>query len=227
MAASGRELTAEQDEKLERYLHLLAEANEVMNLTRVTELEQARVLHVADALTLLPYIHADTLTLADVGSGGGVPGIPLAVALPGVKVTLIEATGKKCRFLEEAGSKLGLTNLKVINARAEDAGRNPALRDNVDVVTARAVGALVWLAEWCLPLARKGGKVLAMKGPKLAEELPEAERAMKSLTGGPAKIHPVTLPGTTGHVICEIPKWGKTDPKYPRPATLAKGRPLG
>lgn len=226
-AASGRTLSPEQLASFDRFLELLIEANETMNLTRVTEPEKARLLHVADALTLLAYIPLDTKLLADVGSGGGVPGIPLAIALPETKVVMVEATGKKCVFLRATAASLGLKNVDVRHARAEEVGRNVTLRDSCDVVTARAVGVLAWLAEWCLPLARKGGKMLAMKGPKLVEELVLADRAIKALNGGPPVVHQVTtLPGQTGHVICEIVKLGKTDPLLPRAASLAKGKHL-
>jgi 16S rRNA (guanine527-N7)-methyltransferase len=111
--------------------------------------------------------------------------------------------------------------------RAEDVGRTGSPeRESFDVVIARAVGTLDWLAEWCLPLARKGGKVLAMKGQKVAEELPAAAKAIGALNGGEPVVHKVELPGAEYHVVVEIPKAGKTDPRYPRPATQAKGKPI-
>lgn len=221
-----RVLTEGQLAQLDRYLELLAKANETMNLTRVVDVEQARLLHVADALTLLPHIPGETKTLADVGSGGGVPGMILGIALPETRVHLIEATQKKAAFLKATAQALGLKNVSVHSLRAEDSGRTP-LRDSCDVVTARAVGALVWLVEWGLPLCRKGGKLLAMKGPKLAEEMPAGEHAAKKVHGQVTATHPVTnLPGQTGHVICEIAKTGPTPAAYPRAATVAKGKPL-
>ena len=226
-ARAGLTLSAEQHARLARYLDLLLEANTRMNLTRITDRAAAEVQHVGDALTLLPLLPTGPHRLADVGTGGGVPGIPLAVARPDAMVLLIESTKKKAAFLSSAVQALGLTNVTVSDARAEDAGQSPQYREKFDVVTARAVATLDWLAEWCLPLARKDGKVLAMKGARAAEELPAAAKAIKLLNGGEPVVHPVDLPGSEHRVIVEIPKRGKTDPRYPRNATVAKGRPLG
>ena len=118
--------------------------------------------------------------------------------------------------------------MSVTDLRAEDAGQSPAHRETYDVATARAVATLDWLAEWCLPLVKpKTGKVLAMKGARAAEEVPAAARAIKYLNGGDPVVHPADLPGSEHRVIVEIPKRGRTDPRYPRNATFAKGRPLG
>jgi 16S rRNA (guanine527-N7)-methyltransferase len=226
-ARAGVGLTAEQQDRLARYLDLLLAANQTMNLTRITDRASAEVQHVGDALTLLPLLPSGPHRLADVGSGGGVPGIPLAVARPDAQVLLIESTKKKAAFLRSAAAELGLANMRVTEQRAEDVGRAGSPdRESFDVVIARAVGTLDWLAEWCLPLARKGGKVLAMKGRKVTEELPAAAKAIRALSGGEPVVHKVDLPGAEHHVVVEILKSGKTDPRYPRPATQAKGRPI-
>lgn len=222
---AGLALDEAQRTKLARYIDLLLEANQRMNLTRIIDRQQAEVAHVGDALTLLPFLPKEEHALADIGSGGGVPGIPLAIARPDAAVTLIEATKKKAAFLRECAAALELANVTVIDSRAEEAGQTD-LRESFDIVTARAVGELVWLIEWCIPLARKGGRVLAMKGQKITEELPAAEWALKKLNAGEPVVRPADLPGTEHHVIVEITKLGRTDPRYPRPATVAKGRPL-
>src|SRR3954471_1131759 len=218
-------LSPAQHDLLSRYLDLLAEANATMNLTRIVDRPTAEVQHVGDALTVLPHLPPGPHRLADVGSGGGGPGIPLAVARPDVQILLIESTKKKAAVLRRAVEALGLANVEVTEDRAEDVGLSDR-RETFDVAVARAVATTNWLAEWCLPLVRKGGKVLAMKGPKVADELPAAGRAIKALNGGEPVVHPVDLPGTERHVIVEIPKIGRTDPRYPRPATRAKGKPL-
>ena len=224
--SAGISLTDEQIALLNRYLDLLLAANEKMNLTRIETRDAAEVGHIADSLTLLPYLPPEPHRLADLGSGGGVPGIPLAIARPDVTVMLIESTQKKAAFLKETAAELGLKNVSVSSWRAEDVG-NSNSRETFDIVTARAVGALNFLVEWGLPLAKTGGKVLAMKGPRIAEELPAAAKAIKLLGGGPAIVHPVTsLPGITAHVIVEIQKIAKTNARYPRPASQAKGKPL-
>jgi 16S rRNA (guanine527-N7)-methyltransferase len=226
-ARAGLVLSAEQHARLARYLDLLLEANARMNLTRITDRATAEVQHVGDALTLLPLLPNGAHRLADVGTGGGVPGIPLAVARPDAHVVLIESTKKKASFLASAVEALELANVTVDDTRAEDAGLSPKLRETFDVATARAVATLDWLAEWCLPLVKpKTGKVLAMKGARVAEELPAAARAIKLLNGGEPVVHPVDLPGSEHRVIVEIPKRGRTDPRYPRSATVAKGRAL-
>ena len=226
-ARADRTLSDDQHAQLSRYLDLLLEANQRMNLTRITDRAAAEVQHVGDALTLLPHLPKEPHRLADVGTGGGVPGIPLAIARPDAQVVLIESTKKKAAFLASAAAALGLKNVTVVDTRAEDAGQSPKWREAFDVAVARAVATLDWLAEWCLPLVKpKGGKVLAMKGARAAEELPAAAWAIKRLNGGEAVAHPVGLPGSEHRVIVEIPKRGRTDPRYPRAATVAKGKPL-
>lgn len=219
-------MVEEQHEKLSRYLDLLTVGNERMNLTRIVSREDAEAGHIGDALTLLPYIPAEAHRVADIGSGGGVPGIVLAIVRSDLHVTMIESTQKKARFLEETAEALGLTNVAVIDKRAEDVGQSGA-RGTFDVAVARAVGELVWLAEWCLPLVRKGGRVLAMKGRKVLDEMAATRRAMRVLGGGEPVVHPVELPGAEHHVIVQIDKIKPTELRYPRPATLAKGNPLG
>jgi 16S rRNA (guanine527-N7)-methyltransferase len=225
-ARANLTLTDDQHAKLRRYLELLFAANQTMNLTRIADLASAEVQHVGDALTALPYLPAEPHRLADVGTGGGVPGIPLAIARPDVRVLLVEATGKKAAFLRTAVAELGLTNVEVDQRRAEEVGQDEHLRERFDVAIARAVATMAWLAEWLLPLVHKRGRALAMKGPKVIEELPLAARAIKLLGGGEPSIHPVQLPGTEHRVIVQIPKITKTSLRYPRAATRAKGNPL-
>src|SRR5439155_25936226 len=117
--------------------------------------------------------------------GGGVPGIPLAIARPQASVLLIESTKKKAGFLRETIEALGLKNVSVSEWRVEDVGRSNS-RETFDVALARAVATMQWLAEWCLPLVKKGGKMLAMKGPKVAEELPVAKKVIRLAGGGEA-----------------------------------------
>ena len=222
---AGIELTTEQNDKLSRYLDLLLEANARMNLTRITDRSAAQVQHVGDSLTVLPHLPPAAHRIADVGAGGGVPGIPLAIVRPDATVLLIESRKKKAAFLKQAIEELKLSNVSVSEWRAEDVGRSNS-RETFDIAIARAVATLDWLAEWCLPLVKTGGKMLAMKGPKVLEEIPAAKRAIKLSGGGEPVVHPVDLPGTEHRVIVEIAKNSRTDAKLPRPATSAKGRPL-
>jgi 16S rRNA (guanine527-N7)-methyltransferase len=222
---AGITLNDLQHTTLSRYLDLLAEANEKMNLTRITDRAAAEVNHIGDSLTLLPFLPKEPHKLADVGSGGGVPGIPLAIVRPDATITLIESTKKKAAFLRHASRTLELNNIVVMDCRAEEAGQAKE-RESFDVVTVRAVATMDWLAEWCLPLAKKGGKVLAMKGQKGPEELAAAARAIRTLAGGNATTHTVALPGSDHRVIIEIPKIGRTPQAFPRPASIAKGKAM-
>jgi 16S rRNA (guanine527-N7)-methyltransferase len=220
-------LSDEQGAQLAKYLDLLIEANQTMNLTRITDREQAENLHVADALTLLEYLPAGAFALADIGSGGGVPGLPLAIARPDARVLLVESTKKKAAYLRKAVETLGLTNVRVSDERVEDVGHS-GRRGSFDVVTARAVAALPWLVEWAMPLLRQGGTLLAQKGMRVIGEMEECRMARKLLNAGEPKVELAKLgvPGSDGHVIVRIARQGQIRDIYPRRATIAKGRPL-
>jgi 16S rRNA (guanine527-N7)-methyltransferase len=232
----GVSLSEKQDELFSHYIDLLLDANQRMNLTRIDTREQAEILHVGDALTLLPNIPAGQLQLADIGSGGGIPGIPLAIVRPDVSVTLFESTQKKAAFLSQTCRQLRVSNVNVIAKRAEDLARRDslspdyrgegAMRESFDIVTARALAAMNVLVEWCLPLVKVGGKLLAMKGAKVHDELPAAMRAIKLLGGDTPRIHPANLPGADYHVIVEVTKITQTDPRYPRPTKIIHEKPL-
>lgn len=237
LAARGRvELNPEMTGKLDRYLDLLLEANQTMNLTRITDRAAAEVGHIGDSLTLLPLLpmppgegrgalplppgegwgegtsqrqDADSrpnpslsaaahIRLADIGSGGGLPGIPIAIARPDLSVTLIDATQKKAAFLDEVARTLELSNIRVLAQRSEQ------LRGHqYDIVVARALAGMEQLVRYCLPLVRPGGKLLAMKGPKVHDELPAASSAIRRYRGLPPVLHDAGLPGHQ-HVIVEI-----------------------
>jgi 16S rRNA (guanine527-N7)-methyltransferase len=222
---AGLTLDDSQFAQLNAYLDLLLTANQRMNLTRITDRGQAEILHIADALTVLPHLPPKRHRLADVGSGGGVPGIVLAIARPDVQVVLVESTRKKADFLLAAVSELKLSNVMVEPKRAEDLAWSPQ-RESFDVVVARAVALLPILVEWLLPLVKVGGWALAMKGPKAVEEMKQAQRAIKSLGGGQPAVFPVDLPQAAGHLIVKIPKIARTQARFPRRPSVAKGVPI-
>jgi 16S rRNA (guanine527-N7)-methyltransferase len=224
-AAGGIELAADRVALLDRYLALLLDANTRFNLTRIFEPAAAELGHVSDALSLLPFLPRGEFALADLGSGGGVPGIPLAVALPRAKVVLIESTRKKADFLRSCAGELGLANVTVIGDRAETAGRGE-YRGRFDVVASRGVAMLEWLVEWSLPLAKLGGTMLAMKGPRVTEELKAATLVAHRLGGSAPVVHEVTAAGLEHHRIVRIDKVGPTPPGFPRDPTIAKGRAI-
>lgn len=224
-ARAGLVLTEAQHAALSRYLDLLIEANQTMNLTRITDRAQAELLHIADALTILPFLPQAPISLADLGSGGGVPGIPLAIARPDVKVLLVESTKKKAAFLRRTAETLGLTNVEVSDDRVEDVGHSPR-RGTFDVVTARAVALLPWLIEWAMPLLKKGGTLLAMKGERGPAEVELSAAICKRINADPPAVEPVSLPGTENHIIIRVKKSGVTHASYPRLPSIAKGKHL-
>jgi 16S rRNA (guanine527-N7)-methyltransferase len=200
-------------ERLGRFLGLLLEANTRFNLTAVTDPREAWMRHVLDSLTLVPYLASlEAATALDVGSGGGLPGIPLAIVMPEIRFTLLEATGKKARFLDETARALALTNVTVVNERAETAARDASRhRERYDAAIARAVGRLPVLLELTLPFVRVGGVVLAVKGEKAAEEIGEARRALHLLH---ASV--VAKDRTPTGTIVVIEKHRATPKAYPR-----------
>jgi len=217
----------------------LLRENATMNLTAITDPAAVQLRHFADSVAVIPvldeYIRRiggdiamlSTIRVVDVGSGAGFPGLAIALIRPRVAVTLIEATGKKVAYLRRVADALDLTNVTALALRAEDAGHEPALRGQADLVTARAVARLSVLAEYCLPLLRPGGLMIALKSGDIADELAEGERAATLLGGGPVTRTPVLVPALAGHILVQIEKTGKTPTAYPRrPGTPAK-QPLG
>ncbi|MHC4947580.1 MAG: 16S rRNA (guanine(527)-N(7))-methyltransferase RsmG [Planctomycetota bacterium] len=211
-------------DRVGRFLDLLRAANERMNLTAITEPEAMWHRHVLDSLTLVPYIaEAGAARVADVGAGGGLPGLPLAIVLPDVRFTLVEATGKKARFLRETAAALDLANVDVVDERAETIGRDrDHHREHYDVVLARALGRLPVLLELTVPLAKVGGLVLAVKGGKAAEEVAGAKKALHLLHA--AVIDTVRTP--TGTIVV-VEKRRRTPKVYPRRPGEPKRAPLG
>ncbi len=194
----GVDLDAAALARLGDYLARLLAMNEQMNLTSIEDPATAWERHILDALTLLPLIAemGPGSRLADVGSGGGLPGVPLAIARPDLRVTLVEATQKKAAFLVAVSEALGLAGVSVLPARAEQLGAGD-LRGTFDVVTARAVGRLSTLVPLTAPLARVGGLLLLVKGQRADEELAEAATVL----GEQRCVHEKTVPTPTGRVV--------------------------
>ena len=159
---------------------IMLEQNKVMNLSAIRDEEGVICRHFADSLTVAKHIPHGAKIL-DVGSGGGMPTLPLAIARPDVKITALDATAKKMAYVLSTAEKLGLANVSTISARAEELGNTPEHREKYDVVCARAVAELRILAEWCVPFAKKGGLFVAMKGKNGNAELADAKNAVKTL----------------------------------------------
>lgn len=177
----GIELSPDEEASIARYLGMLFWMNERVNLTRI-DAHDAWSRHVADSLSLLAPLASmeGVATAVDIGSGGGLPAIPLAIARPEIRFTLVESTGKKARFLESVAARLGLANVEVFAGRAEDLCRSPR-RETFDVATSRAVGALGPLARVSVPLLRIGGLMTAIKGERAEEEAAEAKQGLYEL----------------------------------------------
>ena len=208
-----------------RYLALLLDANRRTNLTAVRDAATAWERHALDSLSVLPFLGTPH-TLIDVGTGGGLPGIPIAIARPEIEVTLLEATGKKADFCEHAARELGLDNVRVLRGRAEELGRDPAHREAYDAATVRAVAALPVLLELMMPFVRPGGAALAMKGARSDEELDAATYAVRVLGGSPARCE-ARLPGIRDDAtMIVVEKAGATPDTYPRRTGIPVKRPL-
>ncbi len=194
---AGGLLTDDQLSQLDEYLDLLIEKNRVLNLTRITDRTEAEIKHVADALTVLAHLPASRtdggLKLADVGTGGGIPGVMIAIARPDIDVTLIDATRKKLDAVKLMCNAIGLDNIRTLHARME------TVEEKFHVVTTRAVAEMETLLVWCSRLIKRNGVLLALKGPKLDEELQRL--SSKNRRQWKLDIHAVDLPQLVGHQI--------------------------
>jgi 16S rRNA (guanine527-N7)-methyltransferase len=226
------------------YYRELAVWNQRLNLTAITGYEDVQIKHFLDSLSCLLALTpggptaipstvpvqrtSQPLWFLDVGSGAGLPGLPIKIMLPDIRMTLVETTGKKVTFLRHIVKTLELEGVQVLNARAEDVGRLPEHRERYDVVLARAVAHLSVLSEYCLPFARVGGRVVAPKGPDAPDEAKTARIAIEMLGGSLVEVKPVTLPGLDSkrHLIV-VDKVAKTPDAYPRRAGIPSKRPLG
>ena len=227
--AMGIALPADAPEQFARYHALLTEANKAMNLTRVPD-DPAEAVdrNYLDSLSPLavPGLMDGVKTLCDVGAGAGFPGIPLAIARPDIRVTLMDSLGKRVAFLSDVIAKLGL-NAEAVHIRAEEAARLPVFRDRFDRVTARAVAAMPVLCELALPLVKRGGRFIAYKGPSLDEELAACPAVLKRLNAGEAVCFAAPIPGRDwDHRLCAVLKAGDTPKSFPRRPGEAARHPI-
>jgi len=226
---AGR-LSAAMLDRIETFVELLLAANRRLNLTRVTQPQAVARRHLLDALAALP--HLDDLAApraVDLGSGGGVPAIPIAIARPDLSWRLVESVGKKARALAAFVEELGLPGVEVVAERAEVLGRDPRYRERAGLVTARAVATLPVLAELALPLLLPGGRLIAWKGPMAAhgDELQRGARAAAQLGGGLPELLAAGPSQLGDHRFVRVAKQGQTPTRYPRRPGEPARRPLG
>lgn len=216
--------------KLLAYHALLMDWNTRMDLTAVTDEEEMIDRHYVDSLLALafPGLIPAAGSLIDVGTGAGFPGMPLALACPQLKVTLLDSQQKRLNFLQAVIDELGITNVTLVHARAEDGAHSPAHREKYDLAVARAVAPMAVLCEYLLPYVKVGGKALCWKGPALMEELPQGRKAAFLLGGKAQEPLSAPLPGRDWqHLLLPVDKVQKTARLYPRKAGTPGKNPLG
>ena len=224
----GMRLNERQLRAFSTYAEELSTWNARVNLTAITEPKAIEMRHFLDALTcLLVVAPTPGLRIIDVGTGAGFPGLPLKIAYPDLRVTLLEATAKKVAFLEHLVELLGLEGVTLVNARAEEVGQREEHRETYDWVLARAVAEMRVLAEYVLPLCRLGGHCLAQKGEDAPQEVAVAQKAIDLLGGRVDQLTPVELPTVAEtRYLVDIAKVAATPPAYPRRPGRPAKRPL-
>lgn len=218
----GIQLNEKQVNAFEIYYQTLIEYNNKFNITAITEKEEVVLKHFVDSALGCGKVCGQTYI--DIGSGGGFPALPVKILNDKLKVTLVEATGKKCEFLKEVVRRIGLTDVNVVNARAEDLAKDENFREQFDVCTARAVARLNTLCEYCMPFVKVGGKFVAYKGDAV-EEVKESEKAV-SILGGKIKENYIYSLDDAKRSLVVIDKISKTDKKYPRGNGKERKNPL-
>lgn len=214
--------------KLYDLTNIMLEVNKSMNLTTITDESAIILKHYADSLTISRDI-PEGAHIIDVGCGAGFPCLPLAIFRDDLKITALDATAKRIRYVEETAKKLGLANLTAIAARAEELAKDGAYRESYDVATARAVALLPILSELCLPFVRKGGKFIAMKAAQGEIEVNDAKNAIKICGGllvGTDKFSLVSDNDESTRIIVRVDKIATTPAKYPRHYSQISKKPL-
>ncbi len=221
-------LTEKQIEQFLRYYELLIQWNEVMNLTAITDYEEVMKKHFIDSLSLIKaYDLNREVSLIDVGTGAGFPGLALKIAFPNLQVTLLDSLNKRIGFLQNVIDDLELEGIVAIHGRAEDYAKKGMLREQFDLCVSRAVANLTTLSEYCLPFVKIGGQFISYKSEKIAEEQIQAKAAINVLGGNVAEEISLTLPHSDIYRnLFVINKVKETPKKYPRKAGLPSKEPI-
>ena len=225
----GVELSDEQLNQFSTYYEMLIEKNKVMNLTAITEKEDVMVKHFADSIAVASCYDFVTkeVSLIDVGTGAGFPGIPLKIAFPNLKVTLLDSLNKRVSFLQEVIEALKLEEIQAVHFRAEDGAKKVEFREQFDICVSRAVANLASLSEYCLPFVKVGGYFISYKSGKIEEELENSKAAIRILGGKVERVETFNLADTDmGRSFVMIRKCMETAKLYPRNAGKPSKEPL-
>jgi len=227
LEGSGISITEAQFTKLGKYLQLLKAKNDELNLTSITDNREAWIKHILDSLMAAPFFEKPNMRVADIGTGGGLPGIPLAILFPSAKFTLIDSTEKKMVAVAEFAGELNLPNVHCIAGRVEALAHEPGHREDYDLVLARALAPLRTLVELAIPLIHPYGYMVAYKGPEYISELSLAKTAIEKLRCESPRVFQYTLPeGMGDRTLLRITKKTVTSETYPRRDGVPTKRPL-
>ena len=227
----GIELSNDQIEQFIKFYEMLVEKNKVMNLTGITEFNEVIVKHFIDSLALVKVIDkdrlADDISIIDIGTGAGFPGIPLKIAFPEIKIILLDSLNKRINFLKEVSEELGFENIEFIHGRSEDFGRNPQYREQFDICVSRAVANLATLSEFCVPFVKVDGSFVSYKAGDCGEEVSESVKAVEKMGGKiKSQLEYVVPTSDLNRVLLLIKKEKATPKSFPRKAGTPAKEPI-